>query len=139
MIVLDASVGIELVRGTPHGIALAHRLLQDAVHHVPHLFDLEVAQALRRAVRAGRLSPKGGANALRALAALPLQRHPHLRLLDRVWELRDNVTAYDASYVVLAEALLGAGDPADEIVAAARASLRRRACARRSRWCERRG
>ena len=106
MIVLDASVGIEVLLRTSDGVALEDRLLRERrPYHVPHVFDLEVAHALRRAVRASLLSAKGGRAALDLLAALPLARHGHVRLLDRIWELRDNVTAYDASYVALAEAL----------------------------------
>lgn len=106
MIVLDASVGIEILLRTSDGVALGDRLLRERrPYHVPHVFDLEVAHALRRAVRANLLSPRGGGDALGLLGALPLARHSHVRLLDRIWELRDNVTAYDASYVALAEAL----------------------------------
>ncbi len=60
---------------------------------------------MRRAARAGRLNKKRSAEALGDLTRLPLQRAPHLPLLDRVWELRDNLSAYDAAYVALAEAL----------------------------------
>ena len=106
MIVLDASVGVELTRGTSVGRAALRRILgEPRPYHVPHLFDLEVAQTLRRDVFRGLLSAADGAAALHALAALPLQRHPHAPFLDRVWELRDAVTAYDASYVAVAEAL----------------------------------
>jgi predicted nucleic acid-binding protein len=66
---------------------------------------LEVVSTLRRAARAKRLDERRSAQALTDLAALPLRRVPHLPLLARVWELRDNLSAYDASYVALAEAL----------------------------------
>jgi predicted nucleic acid-binding protein len=71
----------------------------------PELVDLEVLSTLRRAVRAGRLDERRSGQALDDLAALPLRRVPHLPLLTRAWELRDNLTAYDAAYVALAESL----------------------------------
>lgn len=71
----------------------------------PELIDLEVVSTLRRAARSGRLDQRRSGQALTDLASLPLRRVPHLPLLPRVWELRDNLTAYDAAYVALAEAL----------------------------------
>jgi predicted nucleic acid-binding protein len=71
----------------------------------PELVDLEVVSTLRRAARAGRLDKRRSGQALEDLASLPLGRVSHLSLLPRVWELRDNLTAYDAAYVALAEAL----------------------------------
>jgi predicted nucleic acid-binding protein len=73
--------------------------------HSPHLADVEVTQGLRRLVRAGELSPVRASEAIADLADLDLHRHAHLDLLTRAWKLRDNVTAYDAMYVALAEAL----------------------------------
>ncbi len=73
--------------------------------HVPHLADLEVAQALRRYVRERDLDAGAAAAALDDLRALDLQRHAHEPLLERIWELRQNLTAYDAVYVALAEVL----------------------------------
>lgn len=107
MIVIDASVGLEIVQGTPAGGAVARCVLREPrPYHVPHLFDLEIAHALRRLVAVGKVSAKGGgAAALEVLATLPLRRHAHTRHLERIWTLRDNLTAYDASYVALAEAL----------------------------------
>jgi len=75
--------------------------------HAPHLLDIEVAQVLRRFVRRGELSPERARQALEDLAALPLERYSHEQLLPRVWRLRDNLSAYDAAYVALAE-ILGA-------------------------------
>jgi predicted nucleic acid-binding protein len=71
----------------------------------PELVDLEVVSTLRRAARAGRLDERRSGQALDDLAALPLRRVSHLPLLARVWELRDNLSAYDAAYVALAEVL----------------------------------
>jgi predicted nucleic acid-binding protein len=72
---------------------------------VPELADLEVASVLRRQIRAGALDGRRAALALDDLAALPAQRAPHRPLLARCWELRDNLTVYDAAYVALAEAM----------------------------------
>ena len=71
----------------------------------PELVDLEVASVLRRAVQGDRLDDRRSAQALSDLAALPLRRAPHRPLLARVWELRENVSVYDAAYVALAEML----------------------------------
>jgi predicted nucleic acid-binding protein len=71
----------------------------------PALIDLEVASAWRGQFRAGRLSAERAEAAFSDLAALPLERTPHGPLMGRIWELRDNLTAYDASYVALAESL----------------------------------
>jgi len=71
----------------------------------PELIDLEVASVWRRAVRAGRLGGRRARQALADLATLPLARAPHQPLMSRIWELRDNLTPYDAAYIALAEAL----------------------------------
>jgi predicted nucleic acid-binding protein len=73
--------------------------------HAPHLIDVEVTQVLRRYSRAGDITHARGREALSDLALLPIQRYPHEPLLDRVWQLRNNVTAYDAVYLALAEGL----------------------------------
>ncbi len=106
MIVLDASALVELVLHTSAGRTIATRIADPAVGlHVPHLADVEVAQALRRYARDGELDATAAAVALDDLRALDLQRHSHEPLLDRVWKLRENLSAYDAVYVALAEAL----------------------------------
>lgn len=71
----------------------------------PELVDLEVASVLRRQNRAGTLDDRRVELALTDLAALPIHHAAHLALLPRCWELRDNLTTYDAAYVALAEAL----------------------------------
>lgn len=73
--------------------------------HAPHLIDLEIASGLRRLVATGAITSRRASAALSDLTALALNRYPHVRLLGRVWQLRDNLSAYDASYVALAEAL----------------------------------
>ena len=106
MIVLDASALVELLLGTEMGRSVATRIADPAISlHVPHLADVEVAQTLRRYVREGGLDAASGAEAIDDLSALDLQRHSHEPLLGRVWALRQNLTAYDAVYVALAEAL----------------------------------
>ena len=106
MIVLDASALVELLLGTAEGQAVARRIADPELSlHVPHLVDLEVVQALRRYVREREIDESDARLMLGELRALDLQRHAHEPLLDRVWALRANVTASDAVYVALAEAL----------------------------------
>jgi len=106
LIVLDASALVELVLGTPRGRAVGARIQDPEVSlHAPHLADVEVAQVLRRCVREGDLTAEAGRAGLEVLSLLDLERHSHEPLLARVWTLRANLTAYDAVYVALAEAL----------------------------------
>lgn len=106
MIVLDASAILELILDTSAGRQVAVRIGDPAEGlHTPHLADVEVVQALRRYVRAGGIDEETAAIALDDLRALDLQRHAHEPLLERVWELRQNLTAYDAVYVALADVL----------------------------------
>lgn len=109
MIVLDASAVIELLLSTPSGQLVAARICDSSQElHVPELLDLEVCQVVRRLVRGGRpkpLSKISGARAIANLASLDIVRHAHLPLIPRIWELKDNLSAYDAAYVALAEGL----------------------------------
>ena len=106
MIVIDASAMTEFLLQTPLGLKVEARLTRrDDDFHVPHLLDVEVTQALRRLARRREVSVERAAQALADLADFDLQRHSHVDLLDRAWELRDNMTSYDAMYVALAEAL----------------------------------
>lgn len=106
MIVVDASAVIEVLLNTAAGKAVADRVLDpDESLVAPHLLDVEVLQVLRRYARAGDLDPERGEQAVEDLADLPVARYPHGAFLTRVWGLRDNLTAYDAVYVALAEAL----------------------------------
>jgi predicted nucleic acid-binding protein len=106
MIVLDASAAVELLLGTELGRSIAIRLADPEISlHAPHLLDVEVAQALRRYVLEGELDHGTARAALEDLCSLDIERYAHEPLLDRVWALRDNLTAYDAVYVALAEAL----------------------------------
>jgi predicted nucleic acid-binding protein len=108
LIVLDASALVELLLGTDAGRRVAVRIADPAIAlHVPHLADVEVTQALRRYAREGAIDSDTAAAALEDLRSLDLERHGHEPLLERIWALRDNLTAYDAAYVALAEALEG--------------------------------
>lgn len=104
--VVDASIAVDLLLNTARGERLAARL-GDGLEPIcaPHLIDLEVANALRRYVARGRLSPESAEEALEQWRRLDVERHPHESYLGRIWELRDNVSSYDAAYVALAEAL----------------------------------
>ena len=105
MIVVDASVLAPALADDSADGDRARERLRGGQLVAPELIDLEVLSTLRRAARAKRLDERRSAQALTDLATLPLRRVPHLSLLARVWELRDNLSAYDASYVALAEAL----------------------------------
>jgi predicted nucleic acid-binding protein len=106
VIVVDASVVIEVLLNTPAGIQAADRFFEpDETLHAPHLLDVEIAQVLRRYTRTGELDAVRGLQALNDLVDFPLIRYPHDLFLLRIWELRPNVTAYDAAYIALAEAL----------------------------------
>jgi predicted nucleic acid-binding protein len=106
VIVVDASAALELLLNTPPAAKVAARLFsRGETLHAPHLIDLEVAQVLRRWERTAEISAGRAEEALEDLADLPLSRYPHLMLLPRVWSLRHNATAYDATYLALAEAL----------------------------------
>ena len=106
MIVLDASAILELLLGTPARERIQDRVFREGeTWHAPHLLDLEVAQVLRRYAAAGELDGERGRQALEDLQQMPLTRYRHDILLQRIWEWRDKVTAYDAAYLALAEAL----------------------------------
>lgn len=106
MIVLDASALLECLLQTPLGVRVEGRIFAPReTLHAPHLMDLEVAQVLRRFTAAGTISARRSEQVLEDLADLTIHRYPHAPLLPRIWELRGPLTAYDAAYVALAEAL----------------------------------
>ena len=101
MIVVDASVALAaLLNAGPARQALGSEQL-----HVPHLIDSEIANGLRRGVAGGRIGADAGWAALATWQRLAMVRYPAFGILDRVWQLRDNLSAYDATYVALAEQL----------------------------------
>ena len=105
MIVIDASVlAPALADDGADGDRARERLRGESLA-APELVDLEVASVLRRASREGRLDERRARQALEDLARIPLGRASHRPLLGRVWELRENLTTYDAAYVAVAEAL----------------------------------
>jgi predicted nucleic acid-binding protein len=106
VIVVDASALIEALLRTSAAAAVEARLFAlGETLHAPHLLDVEVAQVIRRYAASGEIDAARGRQALDDLADFPLRRYPHDLLLPRIWGLRDNLTAYDAAYVALAEAL----------------------------------
>jgi predicted nucleic acid-binding protein len=105
MLVVDASAIVAVLAGSPRDAKLTRRLQDAGELRAPHLVDIEVLHALRSLVARGELSPDRAQDARTDFADLLLVRHPHAPLADRIWELRDNPTAYDAAYVALAEAL----------------------------------
>lgn len=108
MIVVDGSAAVEILLQLDMADPLMDRLfLSGESLHAPHLLDVEVAQVIRRYARMGDIAAARGTEALRDLADLPVTRHGHTPLLDRIWQLRMNLTAYDAAYIALAEALDG--------------------------------
>ncbi len=106
MIVLDASAAIDWLLQTHAGRRIEQRIFsQNKSLHAPHLLDLEVAQVLRRLVREGVISAHRADQAIEDLLDLRMTRYPHFFLLPRIWQLRHNLSAYDAAYVALAEKL----------------------------------
>jgi predicted nucleic acid-binding protein len=105
VIVLDASAAVEVIAKRAQAKAIASRLAQDFAVFVPAVFDLEVLQALRALDRAGKLPAPDSGVALRDLEDLRAVRYGHELLRTRIWALRNNLTAYDAAYVALAELL----------------------------------
>jgi predicted nucleic acid-binding protein len=110
MLVVDASAIGELLLGRPAGDAVAEQLGEHGFDlHAPHLLDVEVLSALRRVVAAGDASPARATEAVTDLADLPIERYGHYELIPRIWELRENFSAYGATYIALAEAIADDG------------------------------
>jgi predicted nucleic acid-binding protein len=114
---------VELLLGTALGRAMQETLsAPDVDLHVPSLCDVEIASALRGLVRRRRIDLRRATDALSDYRDFPLTRHGHLTLLDRMFQLRENFSCYDATYVALAESLdapLCSGD--DRLLAGIRA------------------
>ena len=107
MLVVDASVLVVALADDSRDGDIARARLRGEELAAPELVDLEVVSVLRKQLVAGIIPMRRAELALRDLTEIPLQRAPHLALLQRCLELRDNVTVYDAAYIALAE-LLGA-------------------------------
>ena len=106
MIVVDASALLETLLATGAHAAISQRLFATGESlHAPHVVDVEAARVIRRFESRGDLGEARAREALEDLRAFPMRRYAHLVLLPRIWELRANLTAYDAAYVALAEAL----------------------------------
>jgi predicted nucleic acid-binding protein len=106
VIVVDASVMVDLLAKDDSQTAhIRARLAGELEVHAPHLVDAELTHALRGLVLRDRLGAAQARRAIRRFAVLPLTRWPQTPLLSRVFALRDQLTAYDATYVALAEAL----------------------------------
>jgi predicted nucleic acid-binding protein len=105
VLVVDTSAVVAALVGRPPDRRLTDRLGTDGDLHVPHLLDVELLHALRRLVRSGQLSEERAADARADFAELAVVRYGHQPLADRAWELRGDLTAYDATFVALAEAL----------------------------------
>ena len=107
MIVLDASALTDFLLG--HGRAIdavgANIESENEFLHAPELIEPETLNALRKLVLAKALTERRATEAVTDLEDLRLIRYPHAPLRERVWQLRDNLTAYDATYLALAEAL----------------------------------
>jgi predicted nucleic acid-binding protein len=120
MIVLDASAAVDWLLRTAAGQRIEQRIYagQETLHTVS-LLDVEFAQVLRRLVRQGSLTPKRAGEAIEDLAALRITRYAPVLLLQRIWRLRQNLSAYDAAYVALAERLQAPLITRDQRMAAA--------------------
>jgi predicted nucleic acid-binding protein len=105
VLVVDTSAVVAALVGRPPDGRLVDRLGTDGDLHAPHLLDVELLHALRRLVSTGGLSQERAADARADFAELTIVRYGHQPLADRAWELRDNLTADDAVFVALAEAL----------------------------------
>ncbi len=106
MIVVDASALLEALLRTSAAQDVEDRLFAPGqTLHAPHLLDVEVAQVIRRYAATGEINAERGRLALADLADLPVRRYAHDFLLPRIWDLQNTLTAYDAAYVALAEAL----------------------------------
>ncbi|HEY4810303.1 MAG TPA: type II toxin-antitoxin system VapC family toxin [Solirubrobacteraceae bacterium] len=105
MLVADTSAVLEAIAARDPAPGLVERLAEDGDLHAPHLIDTELLHALRRMSIAGQISDERAEDARSDFAELALVRYRHQPLNDRVWELRHNVTAYDATFIALAETL----------------------------------
>lgn len=112
MLVIDSSAVAELLLGRSGADRVAsHVLDHQGDLHAPHLLDIEVLSVLRRLVASRHATAERAGDALDDLLDLAIERYPHEVLVSRIWQLRDNFSAYDAAYVALAEAIADGGVP----------------------------
>lgn len=108
MIVIDASAAIEWLLRSRSGLHIEQRIFSSSERlAAPHLLDVEVLQVVRRLASAGKISPVRAGEILDDFTSAIIDRYPHHMLIHRIWALRQNLTAYDAAYVALAE-MIGA-------------------------------
>jgi len=106
VIVLDASAAVDWLLQTSVGQQIEKRIYARSESlHAPHMLDVEVAQVLRRLVRETVISAQRAEAAIDDLADLRVTRYPHFVFLSRIWQLRHNLSSYDAAYVALSENL----------------------------------
>lgn len=105
MLVVDTSAILAALAGRPRIPGLSERLATDGDLHAPHLIDVELLHALRRLVWKGDISEDRAEDCCTDFGDLTIMRYPHRPLADRMWELRHNLTAYNAAFVALSEAL----------------------------------
>ena len=105
MIVVDSSAVLDALLKVPANERLLAQLGTDGDLHAPHLIDLEILHAARGLIRSRKLSEEWVARLRHEFAELSITRYPHQPLSDRIWELRHALTAYDAAFVALSEAL----------------------------------
>lgn len=104
-LVVDASLVLYALTETQDNDVLRQRLSAPRVLHAPHLIDFEVANALRGLVLGDKLTVERAGSVRADFADLQIARYPGMVVAERVWDLRNNFTAYDAAYIALAELL----------------------------------
>ena len=105
MLVVDTSAVLAALAARDPAPGLRERLAEDGDLHGPHLIDTEILHALRAMIARDQISAERAEGVRSDFAELALVRYPHVPFSDRVWELRHNLSAYDATFVALAEAL----------------------------------
>jgi predicted nucleic acid-binding protein len=107
LIVIDASAEVAILLNIGQDVeGIRSRIARPGeTLHIPHLFEIEVLHALRSLTLRGTVSSERARLALERLRDTRFVRYPHTALTERIWELRENLTAYDAAYIALAEAL----------------------------------
>ena len=103
---IDASALLEILLRTDRADRLMERAFSGSEQmHAPQLLDIEITQVLRRLVRQREITAPRAEQALQDLSNLLIERREHQEFIQRIWQLRDSLSAYDGAYVALAEAL----------------------------------